>query len=133
MLFYDVRHRWIMSVYTRDILRRLPQILATCTGIFGSVLKFDSTKKVCKNLQGMAAGSASWCTNVGNEKGEVLESVLTESEGMEGLHPMAIGLIERLAKKVVILVTRRLDTRRLDKILPLSFTLTGIAWYSKGQ
>lgn len=82
-------------MYTRDILSRLSQILATCTGIFGTVLKIDSTKKVCKKLQGTAAGSASWCTNVGNEKGEVLVSVLTESEGMEGLRPMAIGLIER--------------------------------------
>ena len=34
----------------------------------------------------------SWCTNVGNER-EVL--VLTESEGLEGLRPMAIGLVER--------------------------------------
>ena len=82
-------------MYTRDILSRLPQILATCTGIFGSVLKIDSTKMVCKKLQGLAAGSASWCTNVGNERGELLVSVLTESEGMEGLRPMAFGLIER--------------------------------------
>ena len=59
--------------------RRLPQLLATSTAIFGSVLKIDLTKKVCKKLQGAAAGSASWCTNVGNEKGEVLVPVLTES------------------------------------------------------
>ena len=84
-----------MSVYARDILSRLPQLLATCTSIFGEVLKIDSTKKVCKKLQGTAAGSASWCTNVGNEKGEVLISVLTESEGLEGLRPMASGLIQR--------------------------------------
>ena len=51
-----------MSVYARDILSRLPQLLATCTAIFGDVLKIDSTKKVCKKLQGIAAGSASWCT-----------------------------------------------------------------------
>ena len=42
--------RWLMSVYARDILSRLPQLLATCTAIFGSVLKIDSTKKVCKKL-----------------------------------------------------------------------------------
>ena len=86
-----------MSVYARDILSRLPQLLATCTAVFGNVLKIDSTKKVCKKLQGTAAGSASWCTNVGNERGEVLISVLTESEEMEGLRPMAKGLIERSA------------------------------------
>ena len=89
--------RWFMSVYARDILSRLPQLLATCTGVFGLVLKIDSTKKVCGKLQGTAAGSASWCTNVSNERGEVLISVLTESEGLEGLRPMAMGLIRRLA------------------------------------
>ena len=67
----------------QDILITLPRLLATCTATFGSVLKIDSTKKVC----GIAAGSASWCTNVGNERGEMLNivSVLTESEGLEGL------------------------------------------------
>ena len=59
------------------------------------MLKIDRTKKVCKKLQGITAGSTSWCTNVGNERGEVLISVLTESEGLEGLRPMAKGLIER--------------------------------------
>ena len=93
MYFYS---RWFLSVYARDILSRLPQLLATCTAIFGTVLKIDSTKKVCKKLQGMAAGSASWCTNVGNARVEVLVSVLSESEELEGLRPMAIGLIERL-------------------------------------
>ena len=93
-IFHDVCS-WLMSMYARDILSRLPQLLATCTAIFGSVLKIDSTKKVCKKLQGTAAGSASWCTNMGNERGEVLISVLTESEGLEGLRPMATGLIER--------------------------------------
>ena len=88
-----------MSVYARDILSRLPQLLATCTEIFGSVLKIDSTKKIVKKLQGVAAGSASWCTNVGNERGEVLISVLTESEGLEGRRPMAKDLIARLSLK----------------------------------
>ena len=44
----------------------------------------DSTKKVCKKLQGTAANTASWATNVGNERGEVLMSMLIESEGTEG-------------------------------------------------
>ena len=88
--------RWFLSVYARDILSRLPQLLATCTTIFGTVLKIYSTKKVCKKLQGMAAG---WCTNVGNERGEVLVLVLTKSEGLEGLCPMAVGLIERFVKQ----------------------------------
>jgi len=61
------------------------------------VLKINLTKKVCKKLQGTAAGSASWCTNVGNERGEVLISILTESEGLKGLRPMAKGIIGRFA------------------------------------
>ena len=85
-----------MSVYARDILGRLPQLFATCTAVFGNVLKIDS----CKKPQGTAAGSASWCTNVRNERGKVLISVLTESEGLEGLHPMATGLIQMFANNI---------------------------------
>ena len=96
IICFDMRS-WLMSVYATDIFSRVPQLLATCTSIFGEVLKIDSTKKVCKKLQGKAAGSALWCTNVGNEKGEVLVSVLTESKGLQGLHPMATGIIQRFA------------------------------------
>jgi len=92
---YLLYYSWFLKVYAIDILRRLPEILATCTSSFGSILKIDSTKKICRKLQGRAAGSASWCTNVGNERGEVLTSVLTESEGLDGLRPMAVGLIQR--------------------------------------
>ena len=91
---------WLMSVHAMDILSRLPQLLATCTGVFGQILKIDSTKKVhvCRKLQGAAAGSASWCTDVGNERREVLLCVLMELEGLEGLRPMANdGLILRFA------------------------------------
>jgi len=84
----------IAKVYAIDILRWLPEILATCTSSFGSILKIDSTK-ICRKLQGRAAGSASWCTNVRNEWDEVLTSVLTESEGLDGLCPMSVGLIQR--------------------------------------
>ena len=34
-------------------------------------------------------------TNVGNERGEVVTSVLTESESIEGLQMMADGLMKR--------------------------------------
>ena len=49
----------------------------------------------------MAAGSASWCTNIGNERSEVLVTVLTESEGLEGLHPMAMGVMEKFGNIVL--------------------------------
>ena len=50
---------------------------------------------MCKKLQGTAANTANWATNVGNEKGEVLTSVLTESEGSEALSRLATGLMDR--------------------------------------
>ena len=74
---------------------RLPALLAASTSIFGSILKIDSTKKICKKLQGAAANTASWATNVSNERGEVLISILTESEGEDGLQKMATGLMCR--------------------------------------
>ena len=79
----------------RDVWERLPQLLAAATSVYGTVLKIDSTKKVCKKLQGAAAGSASWATNVGNERGEVVISVLTESEDSEALRRMVCGLMDR--------------------------------------
>ena len=61
---------------------------------------------LCKNLQiikklgGKVAGTASWATNVGNEYGQVLMSVLTESEG-DGLGTMATGLVQRYKESQV--------------------------------
>ena len=50
-------------------------------------------EKDVKKLAGAASGTASWCTNVGNEHGQVLMSVLTD-EG-DGLDDMAEGLMQR--------------------------------------
>lgn len=111
-------HRWLLQAYTRDVWSRLPQLLATATSIFGRILKIDSTKKVVRKLQGAAAGTATWVTNIGNEQGEVLISVVTESEGLLSLKPMADGLMKRLVNSVIlmrcifhlnILVTERLN------------------------
>ncbi len=88
-------YRWFLAAYIREVWCRLPALLTAATSTYGSILKIDSTKKVCKKLQGAAANSASWATNVGNERGEVVVSILTESEGIEGLQKMADGLIER--------------------------------------
>ncbi|XP_067302790.1 uncharacterized protein [Pseudorasbora parva] len=67
------------------------QIMST----FGNVLKYDSTKKICKKLSGDGKGTAEWCTNVENELGQILISVLTCEESLEKLRPMAEGLMER--------------------------------------
>lgn len=47
-----------------------------------------------KKLAGFASDTAAWATNVGNEFGQVLMSVLTAAEG-DGLLPMAAGLMQR--------------------------------------
>ena len=70
-------------------------LLATATSTHGSILKVDSTKKVCKKLQGVDANTANWMTNIGNERGEIVVSVLKSSEAAAALQPMADGLIRR--------------------------------------
>ena len=84
-----------MAVHVRDVWQRLPELRAAATGIHGSILKIDSTKKICKKLLGAAAKTANWATNVGNERGEVVISVLTESESKASLQKMANGLMDR--------------------------------------
>ena len=59
-------------------------------------MKIDSIKKVVKKLWGTAEGTATWVTNVDNEQGEVLISVVTESEGLLSLKYMADGLMKWL-------------------------------------
>ena len=85
----------MLDVYTEDVRSRLPQLKAAITSTYGSVIKIDSTKKICRKLAGAAAGTATWQTNVGNEKGEVLLSVVTDSEALVSLKPMADGLMKR--------------------------------------
>lgn len=82
-------------MYVRDVWTQLPQLLAAAASVYGSVLKLDSTKKVCKKSQGAAANMANWTTNAGNERGEIVISILTESESMAGLAEMAEGLMDR--------------------------------------
>ncbi|XP_024149138.1 uncharacterized protein LOC112159352 [Oryzias melastigma] len=68
---------WLLSVYGYDVLTRLDEY------------------KVTKKLAGAASDSAAWATNVGHERGQVLMSVLTCSEGAEGPSRMAAGLMRR--------------------------------------
>ncbi|KAI4819904.1 hypothetical protein KUCAC02_027906 [Chaenocephalus aceratus] len=83
---------WLLTVYGYDILTRLDEYKARITSTFGSILKMDSTKKVSTKLAGAASDTAAWVTNVGNEYGQVLISVLTCSEGLSS---MAAGLMRR--------------------------------------
>ena len=84
--------RWLMKVYLQDVLMRLPDVKAEITSTFGRILKMDSTKKIVGKLAGPVRGTAMWATNVGNEVGQVLMSVITSGEG-HALTSMAEGMI----------------------------------------
>ncbi|KAH3735367.1 hypothetical protein DPMN_041886 [Dreissena polymorpha] len=92
------RHRWFMQIYIQDVFQRLDEIKAGITSVFGRILKLDSTKKVVKKLAGRPAKTALWCSNVGNEHGQILTSVMTSSEG-HGLTPMLVGIINRYQRQ----------------------------------
>ena len=55
-------------MYTRDVWSRFPRFRATATSVYGKVLKINSTKMVCNKLAGAAARTATWVTNVDNER-----------------------------------------------------------------
>lgn len=89
------RPRWFSQAYVRQVYYDLPIINAQLTSPCGSILKMDSSRKVANKLAGEDVGSALWATTVGNEIGQILISVLTASEGAEGLQAMADGLQRR--------------------------------------
>ena len=90
--------QWFLAAYVRDVWSRMNKLLAAATSIYSSILKIDSTKKICKKLRGADAGTAAWTTNVGNERGEILQSVLTASESFESLKMLADGLVQRYSE-----------------------------------
>ena len=81
------QYGWLLVVYCHDIL------LLTCVFVCVCVCRL-AFKQVTRKLAGAAAHTAAWATNVGNEHGQVLMSVLTATEG-GGLLPMAAGLMRR--------------------------------------
>lgn len=81
--------KWFLACYVCDVHSRLDLLKAAATSVYGKILKIDSTKKITRKLQGVEAESANWVTNVGNEKGEVVISVLTGSESTASLKAMA--------------------------------------------
>ncbi|KAL2098015.1 hypothetical protein ACEWY4_007222 [Coilia grayii] len=60
------KHRWLMQVYSQDVLGRLDEQKASITSLFGRVLKIDPTKKIVKKLTGEGRCTSTWATNVGN-------------------------------------------------------------------
>eukprot|EP00795_Rhopilema_esculentum_P001125 gene1125-15467_t len=89
------KSQWFLACYARDMWKRLESLRSTLTSTFESVLKIDATKKVCKKLAGSDSYFASFAVNVGNEWGEILQSVITSSESSATLRPMAEGLMQQ--------------------------------------
>ena len=87
--------QWFLAVYVRDVWSRLPSLLASLTSTYGCVLKIDSSKKICKKMQGAAVDMANWATSIGNERGEIVHCILTASESTPSLKKLADGLMER--------------------------------------
>ena len=44
------KYKWFLSAYVRDVWSRMEELLAAATSTYGSILKIDSTKKICKKL-----------------------------------------------------------------------------------
>ncbi|XP_058251159.1 uncharacterized protein LOC131356260 [Hemibagrus wyckioides] len=97
----------LLSVYGKDIMSRLDHI------------------KITKKLSGHAKGTAQWLSSVGNERGEILISVLTAHEG-PGLDSMVSGLISRyqqagVAPPVLLYVDHDCCTEKGQSKLQTSF------------
>ncbi|KAK0139748.1 hypothetical protein N1851_023342 [Merluccius polli] len=97
------KHRWLMQVYSQDVLGRLEEIKASITSLFGRVLKLDSTKKIVKKLAVRAASQHRGPPTLAMRRA-VIMSVLTASEGY-GLGPM-IGGLESRYKTLACLLPR---------------------------
>lgn len=86
--------QWFETVHGNDVLQHVQEMKGVITSTYGNILKLDSTKKITKKLAGGMEGGAAWMSNVGNEYGEVLNSVLTTGEGT-GLQEMCQGIVKR--------------------------------------
>ncbi|XP_030219179.1 uncharacterized protein LOC115548574 [Gadus morhua] len=86
--------QWFETVHSNDILSHVEEMKGVITSTYGRILKMDSTKKVTKKLAGEIGDSAAWMSNIGNEFGQVLNSVLTAGEGA-GLEELCQGVVTR--------------------------------------
>lgn len=60
--------------------------------------------QITKKLAGDAKGTSNWCTNIGNEFGQVLISVFTVNKGI-GLEPLITGIVERYVTQFLVVHT----------------------------
>ncbi|KAI8493995.1 hypothetical protein Bbelb_283420 [Branchiostoma belcheri] len=86
--------QWFETAHPGEIMNHQAEMKGVITSTYGRILKLDSTKKITKKLAGDVENSASWMTNVANEKGSVLNSVLTTGEG-----PAMLDLCQAIVKR----------------------------------
>ncbi|XP_038137046.1 uncharacterized protein LOC119780874 [Cyprinodon tularosa] len=77
--------QWFETAHSNDILGHIEEMKGVITSTYGRILKMDSTKKITKKLAGGIEDSAAWMSNIGNEFGQVLNSVLTTGEGVSSV------------------------------------------------
>ncbi|XP_049332829.1 uncharacterized protein LOC103032619 isoform X1 [Astyanax mexicanus] len=122
---------WLLTVHAEDVRTRIGEMKARVNSIFASILKMDSTKKVTKKLAGVAGGTAAWVTNVGNEHGQVLMSVLTACKGT-GLLPMVTGISKEMQESLRLSPCTWTGTAALELECPglRQCSATGGSWSS---
>ena len=86
--------QWFETAHGNEIVQHVQEMQGVITSTYGRILKLDSTKKITKKLAGGIDGTAAWMSNVGNEYGAILNSVLTTGEGA-GLKEMCQGIVKR--------------------------------------
>ena len=85
--------KWFLTCCLRNVWTRLETLKASVTSVFGQILKIDGMKKICRKFAGEVANSPNIALNVENKRGEILQSVMTSSEAVTSLQPLADGLV----------------------------------------
>ena len=91
--------KWFLVCYVWDIYRQIDLLKASAMTVFSTVRRIDSIKKRTRKWTGMEEGCAKWMTNVRNEWGKILVTVLTDSETTRSLQPMTNGLVKSFERR----------------------------------
>ena len=83
---------YVLNVESRMKTELLPALTSTKCD---KILKIDSTVHILSHLAPNVRQSVQWMTNVMNESGQFVQSVLTQGEGIDQLRAMCVGVIKR--------------------------------------
>ena len=94
------KQEWFINVYREDWCARqhtelLPAIAAVPVT---EIIRMDSTASCLKHLSHTAKKHVKWVTNLMNGDGQLLQSVLTQGEGLVDLIPMATSFMQRISR-----------------------------------